>query len=98
MTETPDAVLLYIPLMKELGMSWEDIKCTPRWELEGLLQASNEHAALHSMDGYNERQVSDMAKENPDVRKQWREYKEKQSKFEEMLGIRKEVSFKNLGF
>jgi len=98
MTETPDAVLLYIPLMKNMGMSWEDIKKTPRWELEGLLQAYNEHEALHSMDGYSEKQVSDMAKDNPDVRRNWREYKEKQAKFEAMLGIRKEVSFKNLGF
>ena len=26
MLESPDAVLLYIPLMKDLGMSWNEIK------------------------------------------------------------------------
>ena len=39
MTESPDAVLVYIPLMKGLGMSWEEIKGTSRMELEGLLAA-----------------------------------------------------------
>ena len=43
MVDSPEAVLLYIPLMKELGMSWEEIKSTPRMELEGLLEANKEH-------------------------------------------------------
>ena len=33
MLKSPDAVLLYIPLIKGLGMRWEDIKSTPRHEL-----------------------------------------------------------------
>ena len=97
MTETPDAVLLYIPLMKHLGMSWEDIKKSPRWELEGLMKAYSEHEILHSMDGYDENDISEMAKGNPKIRTNWRNYKEKQAKYEEMVGIkRKPASFKGL--
>ena len=51
MTESPDAVLIYIPLMKGVGMSWEEIKRTPRLELEGLLSAMYEYDTMHSMDG-----------------------------------------------
>jgi len=39
MKESPEAVYLIIPLMKELGMRWDDIKQSPRNELEGLLFA-----------------------------------------------------------
>ena len=98
MTEAPDAVLLYIPLMTNLGMSWEEIKSLPRWELEGLLQAYNEHEILHSMDGYDDNDISEMAKGNPKVRAQWRHYKEKQAKYEAMVGLkRKPVDFRSLG-
>ena len=54
MLESPDAVLLYIPLMKELGMNWGDIKNTPRHELVGLLSANAEYEIFHSMDGITE--------------------------------------------
>ena len=98
MTEAPDAVLLYIPLMKNLGMSWEEIKSLPRWELEGLMQAYSEHEILHSMDGYDENDISEMAKGNPKVRTNWRRYKEKQAKYESMVGLKRTpVTFKNLG-
>ena len=54
MVDTPDAVLLYVPLMKGLGMSWKEIKETPRHELEGLLAAYSAHEQFHSMDGYDD--------------------------------------------
>ena len=41
MINAPEAVLLYIPLMKELGLSWAEIKQMPRYEAEGLLAAYN---------------------------------------------------------
>ena len=37
MMETPEPVLIWIPLMKDLGMSWNEIKCTPAFELRGIL-------------------------------------------------------------
>ena len=96
MTEAPDAVLLYIPLMKHLGMSWEDIKKAPRWELEGLLEAYNEHETLHSMDGYTSDEVAEIAKNRPQIRHSWASYQEKQAKFDAMIGKNRKVSFDGL--
>ena len=76
MLESPDAVLVYIPLMKGLGMSWEEIKRTPRIELESLLQAMHEHETMHSMDGYDDKDVSDMAKNKPSIRSSYTKYLE----------------------
>ena len=64
MRESPEPVLLYIPLMKELGLSWNEIKNTPRVELEGLLCALAEYQQLHSLDGYDEDDINKMAKQN----------------------------------
>jgi|TARA_R110000765_G_C18669512_1_gene577939 hypothetical protein len=97
MLESPEAVLLYIPLMKEIGISWNEIKCTPRRELDGLLSACYEYKALHSMDGYSEKQVADMSKENPEVRSQYIRYLEKKRKFEDKVGMkRNNISFKGV--
>ena len=62
MTETPRPVVLYVPLMKELGISWTEIKNMPAYELEGLQGALNEYNALHAMDGYTGDEVAEMAK------------------------------------
>ena len=97
MLESPDAVLLYIPLMKELGMNWGDIKNTPRHELVGLLSANAEYEMFHSMDGITEKDVSEMAKDNPQVRAQYIKYLETRRKFEDMVEGKKEVpTFKGL--
>tara|TARA_Y100000310_G_scaffold232933_1_gene235767 strand:- start:1194 stop:1493 length:300 start_codon:yes stop_codon:yes gene_type:complete len=85
MMETPEPVLLWIPLMKHLGMSWQDIKNTPRYELQGLLAAFNEHENLHSMDGYDDKDIADMAKNKPAVRSNWHKYLETQRKYNELL-------------
>ena len=96
MLESPDAVLVYIPLMKHLGMDWKDIKNTPHHELRGLLIAYKEHEMFHSMDGYTDKQVGDMAKENPQIRSQYAQYLETRRKYEEKLGVSKKVTFKGL--
>ena len=96
MLESPDAVLLYIPLMKETGMGWSEIKSTPRRELDGLLSACHEYRALHSMDGYTEKQVSQMSKDNPNVRSQYIAYLEKKRKFEDKIGVKQNKSFKGV--
>jgi len=59
MINAPEAVLLYIPLMKELGISWAEIKQMPRFEAEGLLAAFNEYMAFHAMDGSKEKTPSE---------------------------------------
>jgi len=96
MLESPDAVLLYIPLMKETGMSWSEIKSTPRLELDGLLSACYEYKSLHVMDGYTEKQVSEMSKENPNIRSQYIHYLEKNRKFEELIGKKRTNTFKGV--
>ncbi len=98
MLESPDAVMLYIPLITEVGMSWNEIKDTPRWELTGILGAYYEYQSLHSMDGYTEKQVSDMAKHDPNIRGQWNEYQKTRRKFEDIAGKERKspVSLKDL--
>ena len=81
MREAPEPVLLYIPLMKELNMSWKEITSTPRYELEGLLRAWSEHENLHSMDGYDDKDINHMAKDKPQIRQQWIKYLETKRKY-----------------
>ena len=96
MTDTPDAVLLYIPLMKGIGMSWNEIKNTPRHELEALLAAYTQHENFHSMDGYDDNDVSHMAKDKPQVRQSYHRYLETRAKYEAMIGKREVKSLKDL--
>jgi hypothetical protein len=97
MKEAVEPVFLYIPLMKGLGMSWETLKRTPRWELEGLLFALSEYNVLHSMDGYTANQIGQLAKDQPEIRSTWNDYQEKKAKYEERAGIIKTPpSFKEL--
>ena len=90
MTNSLDAVRLYIPLMKENNMTWEEIKRTPRWELEGLLAACHEYNLLHSMDGYEAKDISDMAKHKPSIRADWGRYMAQKRKYERMVGSHRE--------
>ena len=96
MLESPDAVMLYIPLMKQLGMSWKEIKETPRRELGGLLNAHQEYTVMHSMDGYNDNDVSEMSKTKPEVRSQYVKYLETRRKYEDMIGKQRNVSFRGV--
>jgi len=90
MLKSPDAVLLYIPLIKGLGMRWEDIKSTPRHELVTLLGAYQEHERFHSMDGYTDADISEMAKTKPEIRSQYADYLQTRRKFNDMLGGKRE--------
>tara|TARA_R100001163_G_C5046774_1_gene184000 strand:+ start:139 stop:435 length:297 start_codon:yes stop_codon:yes gene_type:complete len=93
MLDTPDAVLLYIPLMKGLGMSWHEIKMTSRAELQALLGAMYEHETFHSYDGYTDKDISAMAKDKPEVRTGYHRYLETRRKYDDMLGIQKQITF-----
>jgi len=81
MNEAPEPVLLFIPLMKDLGMSWEEVISTPRYILEGILMAYVEYTQLHSMDGYTDKDITHMAKDRPEVRSTWIKYMEKKRKY-----------------
>ena len=86
MREAPEAVCIYIPLMKNLGMSWAEIKETPRIELEGLMSALGEYNLLHSFDGYNESDISSMAKNKPEIRSKYGEYVLANRRLKDKLG------------
>lgn len=80
--------------MIELGMSWNEIKHTPRFELESLVSALYTYKSYHSMDGYDDEDVSKMAKDKPKVRQQYHQYLETRRKYNEKLGIKKKISFR----
>ena len=97
MRDAPDAVCIYIPLMKDLGMSWVEIKNTPRMELEGILTAFSEYNVLHSFDGYNSDDIGRMAKDKPEVRSQYARYIEANRELKRKLGkVEKRKSFRDL--
>ena len=86
MSDAPDAVCIYIPLMKDLGMSWAEIKATPRIELEGILAAYSEYSILHSFDGYSSEDISDMSKKKPELRSRYNQYIEANRNLKAKLG------------
>jgi hypothetical protein len=97
MKEAPEAVYLIIPLMKELGMRWEDIKKSPRHELEGLLSAYGIYIQMHSYDGYSSADINEHAKSRPEIRGDYAKYLEINAVYQERTGRRrKQKSFKDL--
>ena len=91
MTNSLEAVTLYVPLMKETNMTWEEIKRTPRMELESILAACQEYALLHSMDGYDSKDISDMAKHKPSIRGEWSKYMAQRAKYNRLVGNRNDA-------
>ena len=86
MINAPDAVYVIIPCMKELGMSWSEIKSTPRHELVGLLGAMSNYNELHSFDGYTSDEVSTMSKDRPHVRSAYGKAMALKAKYEARSG------------
>jgi len=76
--------------MKDLGMSWPDIKATPRIELEGLLAAFSEYREVHAFDGYSSEDVSRMAKDKPQVRSQYNQHMEAKARLDKKLGKKRQ--------
>ena len=74
----------------------QEIKETPRHELEGLLSAYAAHENFHSMDGYDDNDVSQMAKHKPSVRQSYHRYLETRAKYEAMIGKKKKATFGDL--
>ena len=97
MSESIEAIYLYIPLMKELGMSWYEIKNTPRFELEGLMSAFGSYNLLHAFDGYSSDNIGEMAKKNPTVRANYNSSRALKAKMEDKMGKQRKVeSFSEL--
>ena len=91
MTQSPDVIYLYIPLMKELHLSWSEIKTLPRKELEGLLYGLSQYSRMHQFDGYDEKDISEMAKDKPQVRSDYYKYMELKSEYDERLGLKRKT-------
>jgi hypothetical protein len=86
MKYSPEAVYIYIPLMKELGMSWNEIRNTPRHELEGIIQALGTFNRLHAFDGYTQDDISKLAKDKPELRSQYSECMDVKDRMERRAG------------
>ena len=92
MRTSPDAVYVIIPCMKELGMSWQEIKTTPRHELTGLLKAFQHYTQMHHFDGYTADDVSDLAKNKPQIRSDYAKYMELNEVYKRRAGAKKKAS------
>jgi hypothetical protein len=90
MSESIEAIYLYIPLMKELGMSWNEIKNTPRHELEGLISGFNSYTLLHAYDGYSSDDISEMSKKKPELRANYSKSLQFKARMDMKLGKKRE--------
>jgi len=83
--------------MKELGMSWSEIKKTPRTELNGLVAAMSNYNVMHSFDGYSDKEVNDMVKSKPEIRSDYTKYLEMNAVYQERTGQRRKIeSFRDI--
>jgi len=97
MRDSPEAVYLYIPLMKELNMSWSEIKNTPNRELQGLAQALATHTLVHAFDGYSPDDIGELSKKKPQVRSDYARSMKVKAMLEEKAGVKRQVaSFKDI--
>tara|TARA_R110002020_G_scaffold64613_1_gene171366 strand:+ start:3037 stop:3339 length:303 start_codon:yes stop_codon:yes gene_type:complete len=98
MRTAPDAVYVIIPCMKELGMSWSEIKDTPRYELVGLLAAMSNYNQLHQFDGYTAEEIGKMGKEKPGLLSDYANAMDLKAGYEIRSGKeRKVLTFKEAG-
>tara|TARA_R100001443_G_scaffold109195_1_gene120380 strand:- start:1352 stop:1624 length:273 start_codon:yes stop_codon:yes gene_type:complete len=77
--------------MKELGMSLEEIKSTPRYELDGLMYALKTHEVIHAYDGYTPKDIGQMSKDRPEVRSAYNRSVNMKRKYERLIGKSKPV-------
>lgn len=54
--------------MKDLGLSWEELKLCTRAELHALLIGLNNYNVMHAFDGYTSKDIDAMAKDNSSIR------------------------------
>tara|TARA_R100001509_G_scaffold147629_2_gene105043 strand:- start:28 stop:291 length:264 start_codon:yes stop_codon:yes gene_type:complete len=76
--------------MKELGMSLEEIKSTPRHELEGLLRALSNFNTIHAFEGQSQKSINELAKDNPDVRADYNKHVAMKEKYDILVGRKKQ--------
>mgnify|MGYP006411701291 CR=1 FL=1 len=89
MMAAPEAIFLYIPLMKELALSWLEIKSLPKRELEGLLYGLSQYSKYHQFDGYDEQDIGEMAKNKPQIRSDYYAYRKLKDEYDEKMGVKR---------
>ena len=73
-------------------MSWSEIKSTPMTELQGLVKAHGNYSLYHAFDGYNSKEINTMAKDKPEVRKNYAKSQQIKEKYDIVLGKKKRVN------
>ena len=67
-------------------MSLEEIKATPRYELDGLLYALKVNTSIHAYDGYTPKDIGQMAKDRPEIRSAYNRSVNLKRKYERLTG------------
>ena len=67
-------------------MSLEEIKSTPRHELEGLLYALRTHDAIHAYDGCTPKDIGQLSKDKPEIRSSYNKSVNLKRKYERLTG------------
>ena len=70
-------------------MSLEQIKATPRYELDGLLYALNTYKTIHAYDGYTSKDIGQMSKDKPEIRSAYNKSINMKRKYERLVGLSK---------
>ena len=68
-------------------MSLEEIKSTPRYELDGLMYALKTHEVIHAYDGYTPKDIGQMSKDKPEIRSAYNRSVNLKKKYERLTGI-----------
>ena len=77
--------------MKELNLSWAEVKSLPRVELEGLLYGLSQYSRMHQFDSMDEKDISEIAKNKPEIRSDYYKYLDLKRTYEERMGMRKQI-------
>jgi hypothetical protein len=80
--------------MKDLGLSYTEVKESSRTELLGLLKGLSNYNTVHAFDGYTSDDISEMAKKNPSVRGDYANSQAMRAKYG--YGKKPQQSFKEL--
>ena len=70
-------------------MTLDEIKSTPRHELDGLLYAYNLYTSIHAYDGYDEKDIANMSKDKPQIRESYTQSNKLKRKYEVLTGLSK---------
>tara|TARA_Y100001938_G_scaffold148437_1_gene232141 strand:+ start:1189 stop:1443 length:255 start_codon:yes stop_codon:yes gene_type:complete len=77
--------------MKELNMSWSEVKATPMVELQGLIRAYDNYNTYHAFDGYSAKEIGEISKSKPEVRQNYAKSQRIKQKYDLILGKKKKV-------